>query len=257
MRTLPDDPTLASLTPSQRQAIGQAWLGRSASEAGAAENFRLIVRSLREAGADAALVEMAERSIADELEHAELCRQVASRYLAREAPLPEARKARYPTFDGASPELVALLHLVLNCCFNETSATAYLGLCLSQAHGPLVHAALREMLSDDIDHARLGWAVLSSTLAANPALAPVLSGYVLPLTKMNFRTWRVGETPMHEEPAHGCPTGAEVARSIVESMDELVLPGLERAGLDVTVARAWIAADTASRARLGMVAQAT
>jgi len=250
MRLLPDDPTITSLAPLERRAIGLAWLGRSASEGGAAQNFRLIADSLRDAGAAPALIELAKRAMQDEIQHAELCRQVAVRYLGCDVALPEARKASYPRFEGATPELVALLHVMLNCCFNETSATAYLGMSLEQARGQLVRSALRELLSDDIDHARLGWGVLESTLQASPALAPILSRYLLPLTRMNFRTWRVGEKPMHENPAHGCPLGSDVARNLIEAMEGLVFPGLERVGLDTTRARAWILADTASRARL-------
>jgi hypothetical protein len=240
MRDLPDDASIEALDAASRLAAAEAWLGRSASEGGAAENFRMIARSLREANAAPALIDIATSAVDDEIEHAEICRRVASRYLGKEAPSVPPRTASYPEFAGAPAPLAALLHVMLNCCFNETTATAYLQLCMRDAKGPLVRAALREFLSDDVGHARLGWSVLSSTLGANPTLAPVISRYLKALTQMNLRTWHVGQRPMYEGPAHGCPLGADVAVTVLDAMRTLVFPGLAGVGLDVTEASAFL-----------------
>jgi hypothetical protein len=234
------DVAIEALSVDDRSLIGAAWTGRSASEGGAAENFRLISRCLRDARAADELIAVAEASVADELRHATLCLEVASVYLDRALALPPPIVHAPPTFDRAPAQLVPLLHLVGNCCYNETTATAYLEMCMRAATGPIVRAALRELLSDDVDHARLGWSSLASTLTTTPSLAPLLSTYVLPLAKLNLRTWQVGRGKLDAFPAHGCPSRADVDATVIESLRTLILPGLERAGLDVNAARTWL-----------------
>jgi hypothetical protein len=241
MLALPHDPAIETLDPVRRARVASVWAARSAAEEGAAENFRLIARSFREAGAGQELVTIADRSIEDEIGHAALCRKVATAYAGHDVVPPPPASARFPTFAGATPELVALLHTVGNCCFNETIACAFLELCLQGARGPMVCAALRQLLSDDVDHARLGWSCLTSTLAREPSLAAPLSELVLQFAKMNLRMWSRSTGEEIVDPEHGCPALADVNAAVSEAFHELILPGLARAGVDVTATRSWLA----------------
>ena len=67
-----------------------------------------------------------------------------------------------PRFGDAPPEANRLLHAVLNCCVNETIASAHLRATLKAAVSPLVREVIRLLLADEIDHARVGWAHLAS-----------------------------------------------------------------------------------------------
>ena len=49
---------------------------------------------------------------------------------------------------------------------NETTAGVFLEVCLAHAEGALAKAALSELLSDEIDHGRIGWAHLAAVDAA-------------------------------------------------------------------------------------------
>jgi hypothetical protein len=107
-------------------------------------------------------VALADRAIDDETRHEELSRVVASRFAGKELPLPAPLKLEVPEHRGASPELRDTLHIVGQCVFNETTAGAYLETSLALAKGELARCALRELLSDEIDHGRIGWAHLAS-----------------------------------------------------------------------------------------------
>jgi hypothetical protein len=240
MRALPADPEIENLDPDVRARVAALWRSRADSELGAAETFRRIARALEELDADPALIALATRGVQDELGHAELCHEVAARYAGASPPAPAARPHAYPEFTGP-PAVRALLLVIANCCFNETTATAYLQLCQRDAEGPLVREVLRRLLADDVDHARLGWSFLASNLAATPALAPVLSAQLASLLAMNFNTWHHGKALLGEAPRHGCPTRADVDAMIIDVSRELILPGFDRAGLDISAARAWLA----------------
>src|SRR5204863_1917294 len=139
--------------------------GRAASEGVVSESFRVMAASLAALHAPDELVALAARGIDDELRHAELCHHVASRVagqaLEPPAPLPFALPAI-----NAPEELRHSLYVLGHCALNETTASAYLRIALADASGALAHAALRELLSDEIDHSRLGWAHLATLPAA-------------------------------------------------------------------------------------------
>src|SRR4051812_22072839 len=63
--------------------------------------------------------------------------------------------------------------------------------CLAHARGPLVLSALRELLSDEIDHGRIGWAHLA---ALDRSTRNEVSRWLLPMTYLNPRLWQK-ETP--------------------------------------------------------------
>jgi hypothetical protein len=86
----PDDDSLAELSPMQRVTLADVWLGRAASERRVSDSFVVVRDALASLGAAEDLVDLATRAIDDEMRHAELSREVASRY-AR-APLDTLRE---------------------------------------------------------------------------------------------------------------------------------------------------------------------
>jgi hypothetical protein len=229
MRPLADDDlTIARLSDGERRAVAEVWAGRAAAERTAAESFAVIGDDLAAVGAPAELIALARRAVDDELRHAELCRRVASAYRGAPLPPPAPLPLRVPVHAGAAPEVRRALHVVGMCCLNETTGSAFLEACLAEAHAPLARAALRALLSDEIDHARIGWGFLSSAASLRPAIA----AWVPSLLEGNRRAWRERlRTGGGALAAHGCPTAARVDAALEGAERDLILPGLRRAGL--------------------------
>ncbi|MFO0628214.1 MAG: hypothetical protein U0325_21755 [Polyangiales bacterium] len=240
-RALPDDPSLAALPRDTRDVLARLWQCQAATEHRVATSFERVHAALRARGADAGLVDVSARAVDDEFRHAALCLDVASRYAGRAlgapATLPHAAPAHADAAAGLRPALVVLGQ----CALNETFAAAYLDACLEGATHPLARAALAELLSDEVDHARIGWA-FAATL--DDETRGGVQEWLLPLAIANLRMWQQLSLP--EDPAgalvpHGVPTPARVRRALLEALEALVIPGFARNGFEVRGLGAWLA----------------
>jgi hypothetical protein len=240
-RPLPDrDAELDALCDADRAELGAIWLSRAASERRVGDAFAVIAGDLVELDAPVELVALARRSVDDELRHAELARFVASRCAGRELDAPAPLTLVVPGHPGAPARVVAALHVVGHCVFNETFASAYLETSLELARAPLSRAALRALLSDEIDHARIGWALLAALRSEERrALAPWLPSLLF----SNLAEWRAAERPGSARPVldqHGIPSRSAVEQALLGAARELILPGLERLGFETRALAAWI-----------------
>ena len=242
-RPLPDDDlTTLAVDDETRATIVRMWMGRSAAERRAGDSFIVVRDALEAMGADVDSIALADRAIDDEVRHAEICRVVASRFAGRELEEPERLILDVPKHVGASPELRRSLHVFGQCALNETTASAFLETCLAQSTVPLPHAALRELLSDEIDHARIGWAHLASL--DGPSRAAV-TPWLLPMMSANLAMWRESGAPPKPSALLsecGVPSKAAIDGAVLGALRDLVIPGLEQLGYDVRKARAWAAA---------------
>ena len=241
-RPLPErDPSIDALAPDDRHAIAAVWLHRAAMERRVADAFEVIHGALRRRSASAALVALAERAIDDEYRHAELSRVVASRFAGTELSPPKRLSLVLPKHAGASPELRDTLFVVGQCVLNETTASAFLEVCLTHARGALARAALRELLSDEIDHGRIGWAHLASL--PESARAEV-ARWLLPMAYLNLRTWREHspDDPRHRDAwtLHGAPPADVTHAALVDALKTLIVPGLEELRMPTDALRAWL-----------------
>jgi hypothetical protein len=166
---------------------------------------------------------------------------VASRFAGKELQLPKRLPLEVPAHKGASPELRDTLHIVGQCVFNETTASAYLECSLEHAtDGTLAKSALRELLSDEIDHGRIGWAHLGSLdVKARAEVAPWLHAMAF----TNLKEWR-RETPYdatHTEAMtkQGVPPAKVVHEALVDALRTLIIPGFEQLQMDVSALKKW------------------
>ena len=241
-RPMPDeDPRLDALPRATRETLAAVWQVRAAMERRVADSFQVIEDALRARGANDALVGLAHRAIDDEHRHAELSRRVASRYAARPLRAPERLPLTVPRLEGASPSVRHTLHVIGQCIFNETTAAAYLELSLHHATGTTAQWGLRELLADEVDHGRIGWAHLASLpIVERRALSP----WLLPLAFLNLRAWRretVDESftdPVFAE--HGAPSAHDVEATLSAALDDLILRGFAQLELDTSELRAWL-----------------
>ncbi|HEY3497608.1 MAG TPA: hypothetical protein VGK73_23080 [Polyangiaceae bacterium] len=243
-RPLPErDPAIAALPARARRRLAEIWLYRAAMERRVADSFQVIRGALERRGASGELLALAARAVDDEYRHTELSRVVASRFEGHELALPERLPLELPSHASASPELRDTLHVVGQCVLNETTAGAYLEVCLTHASGALARAALQELLSDEIDHGRIGWAHLASVDSATRA---AVGPWILPMAYLNLRSW-MGQTPDDPEQsdvlgAHGAPPASAIRAALRQVIGDLVVPGLEELGMNATPLARWLAA---------------
>ncbi len=241
-RPLPvHDAEIDRLPEEQRSELAQIWLGRAASERRVADAFIVIRDALKNLGDKAGLCVLASRAVDDEYRHAELSRQVASRFAGQELAAPPRLTLVVPEHPGASPRILHTLHILGHCAMNETFASAFLEASLLHAKGALARAALRALFSDEIDHARLGWAHLAG-LSADERCE--LSPWLLALVRANLKMWRVTARPYPTDPvlhAHGAPPAEAVERALLDAIHLLIIPGLAHFGFPTQPIHDWLA----------------
>jgi len=235
------DAELDALDDLQRAELVAVWLGRAASERRVADAFEVIRNALVDLSAPSELVALATRGVDDEYRHEELSRQVASRFAGRELDAPPRLTLVVPEHPGADGELLHTLHVLGHCAMNETFASAFLETSLEFTQAPLARVAVQELLSDEIDHARLGWAHLGSL---DEARRSAVGRWVPAMLRANLRMWRNTPRPYPTDPTvhrHGAPPAAAVEAALQGAIADLIIPGLEHFGLPTAPIRAWLA----------------
>ena len=135
-----------------------------------------------------------------------------------------------------------MLHVVGQCALNETFATAVLEASLAEAKGELAQAALRELLADEVEHARIGWTLIGSLSEGNRrAIEP----WLFALIHGSVHTWR--STPRSYPTddrlvAHGAITLSLLDRALLAGLRDMIVPGFEHLGFNLEKVHAWIAA---------------
>ncbi len=239
---LPDDPSIDALDADLRERLGEHWAARATAELRVASIFSYVAAGLLEWGADAAVLHIASRAVSDEVRHAEICRRVAERYYGHPVDWPAPGRGSMPNLARAPGKLRATLHAVAMGCVNETIASAWLETSLHDATSPLVRAALRELMADDIHHARLGWAHLASAFVG-PDTRRELGTWLPALLDAAARPWiRTSPGKIAEGcVTHGVPSD-ETTRAVVrDTLNAVVLPGFESLGVPVATGREWCA----------------
>jgi hypothetical protein len=226
------DPTIAALTAAERRVAIAVWHGRAEAELRASGSFSHLAVELADAGAPAELVALARRAIADELRHSMLCWHVACAFAGAGLPAPRRLPVTIPALAGASESMRRVMHVVGMCCLNETTGSAFLEVCREGARGPLVCAALHELLTDEIDHARLGWAFVA-TLSLE--VRAELAAWLPALVAANLGEWRQRPHRIITDAlvAQGCPRWDDVDAAVVAAIDDLFVPGFERLGMSL------------------------
>ena len=242
-RRLPlDDASVDALDERTRRRLGVQWASRATAELRVASIFASISRDLLVAGADPAVLRIVTRAVSDEVRHAEICRLLAARYLAREVPWPPPGAVPMPELAKAPDAVRPTLHVVAMGCINETIATAWLEVSRDAATAQLPRAALRELIADDVHHARMGWAHLASPQVPASARKAV-AAWLDTLLEAAAAPWlRPSKDTIAEGlPEHGVPSLVTTRAVVRETLREVVLPGLEQVGVSAARGRAWYA----------------
>jgi hypothetical protein len=234
-----DDPSVDALDATTRARVAKLWRSRATAELRVASIFAVLSRELLEFGADPAVIRIATRAVSDEVRHADICRALAERYEGAPVAFPPPGPVPMPSLARAPAPLRPTLHAVAMGCVNETVASAWLEASFAQTTVPLARAAIRELMADDVHHARMGWAHIGSSHVTKAMRAEV-SAWLPRLLAAVVGPW-LRDAPTYGEgvPAHGMPSEETTRKVVVRALHEIVLPGLESLGVDARAGRAW------------------
>ncbi|MGO9838684.1 MAG: hypothetical protein ACLP1X_31280 [Polyangiaceae bacterium] len=243
-RSIPWESFDASALPSDaRSVVGDTWRERMKQEHLAVGAFALLAQELGEDGCDPVVLSLVTRAANDEVRHTEVCRRMAVAFLGdAEVPARLHGFPKVPRHPQSSREERVLLHVVEMCCLSETITGVYFTEMLGRATQPTARAALESLLRDEIDHGRVGWAYLS-TRARDARMDGLAAALPALLERTVGRALRQADRSLEDDAAmesYGWLGRATALATVRRALREVIVPGFETLGVDLSVARSTI-----------------
>jgi hypothetical protein len=232
----------SALSESERALVAETWTFRAHAERSASLRFERLARELRQAGAPSVVIDLAETAVTDEIRHAGLCDSLAQAY-SHEGSVHECDPAAPAPLGppGLGEHDRLLFEVVAFCCFTETLNTAMLVETLKGVREPQIRAAVQEILRDEVQHSRLGWAHLAAMRAQDRG------DFLSETLPYMFETADVAaiftEDLRREDPRlafYGELCQAQRVGIFHAAMRDVVFPGLEAQGVRTEAGRAWL-----------------
>ena len=226
------------LPASLRQLIGEAWASRTQVEEISAVQFHRLAADLAALQAPLRLIEVATRASGEELHHREFCADLALAYGVDLGPLATAP----PLAPPGMPLFEACLYAaVAHCCVAETESMATLTELVREAGPKEVRSALQIIARDEVEHAQLGWATVTwaSRERSLSFLDRSLPAMLAPGAGPLFREVAAGADDQRLL-QHGVLPVTRKREVFIAALQEILLPGLTRVGIDGASARSWL-----------------
>lgn len=237
----PDLSALPALTEEERQTAIRTWRGRMVNEHLSAQVWASLVPQLMRAAVPPELLPALPAAAADELRHAEQCAGVvlalggqAVAALPAIEPLPE--HADVGALEGALRNVISVG------CMSETIAVSIIRAEQAELEGGPLGDVLGTILADEVKHARFGWTVLGVLAPRLDAAARARLDAYLVDAFVHQVTYEVPKLPVvagrRPELAEAGVCDGGFARDLfVDTIESVIVPGLEQAGL--AAAAAW------------------
>jgi hypothetical protein len=245
---LPAVPSIPHLAASARAT----WHGRMVNEYSSGRVFDQLADQLDARGVGEGYVTECRGFAGEERTHGALCGAVVEALggqavgaIRVEGELPE------------HPDAGALAGVVRNVlsvsCLSETVAVSLIGAERLEMPEGSLSELLTRIWADEIGHARFGWKLVASLLAAMNAAERAQVNAYLPVAFAHLERHELAHLPVGAQPppegaALGLCSGADARRLFYATVHEVIVPGLEAMGLDA--AGAW-------RRRSGQLADAS
>ena len=247
---LPPEPVL---TPADRAAAIETWRGRMINEHISARIFAGLIPQMMAAEVDPSAQAEVAKMIGEELRHGVQCAAVVHALGGQAcADLPELLPV--PEHTEVSPLEGFIRNLLSIACLSETVAVALIGrerLGTKASGGPAgpecIEAILKQILADEVGHARFGWRLLDALgPRMDDAMRERLGDYLITAFAhlRDHELHHLPETapPSPEAEALGVCHGLEARRLFYDTVASVIIPVLERRGLPG--AAAWEAAQS-------------
>ena len=231
---------LSILSEEAKRSIGQLWRKRARFEQEAAARFIQLGERLASAEAHPEVIRMTQEAGADEARHAVLCNELVVRFGL------EPTRTMSFELDEIAPAGLDLRHRVLYevialSCITETLSTALISELVARAVDPVVKSHMQEILKDEVRHARIGWAHLS---AEHQRGGIKTLGELIPaMLKDTVHEELFSDVPESRHAqilmGYGSLNRTERRRVIGATLEQVIFPGLERFGIDVTAGWSW------------------
>ena len=218
---------METLTAEQRACVGAYWWQRAQGELTSWVGFQHVLADLRAEHAVDSVLALAERAVGDELQHAQFCREWATRFGHPGGEL-APRGERPIAFRGATEAENRLLRIVL-CCMNETVGCVVLRHVRPVLALPELRELNRRHMADELQHSRVGWGHLATI---GDEQRERLRAWVPALLRLLKSTWCEGSELAREELVpYGYFTRRLLTAAHDEAVSELILPGLNHLSL--------------------------
>ena len=236
------DPEIDGTPPEQRARLAAIWQKRGGLELRVAASFSTLSVELLEHGAEQVVYEGVAQAIRDEVHHAQISIELAAKYRGGGPQWPAPEPTHVPPFAPTKGALHATLYIIAMCCINETMACAVLETAAAQAKSPLARAAFMTILSDEIEHARVGWAHLASSYVT-PEMKRVLPAWLRRLHGAKLTELLDGEGPLlpgEDFDSHGILKRARLHEVVYATLVDVMFPGFRQADIDTGPTEEWV-----------------
>jgi hypothetical protein len=231
------------LPPAVRRVVADAWLLRYVIEMESELRFQALAPRLAASAALEDLVERAKRASSDERRHAAECALYVEAYGGDVSQVAVPQAAREFAPQGLGPLERLTYEMVTTCCIAETQSAGNLVTLYNATPPEPMLTSLRALSRDEVTHSQLGWAFLEwvrsrmNIAFLAPLLPQMLNG--------GGRRKLVQPAPQPErnDPrllSHGVLPHATRQEVFVSTLEDVVFPGFERAGVDTAPSRAWL-----------------
>jgi hypothetical protein len=211
-------------------------------ERDAALRFERLASEIAAFDAGSPVPALMRKAAGDERRHEALCAGLAGSSMGTQG---ETRLA--PRSFG--PRAAALYDTVAACCIAETESVATVTSLLAADAEPRVRAVLHEIARDEVAHAQMGWAHLAREAAAIDVT--FLSGFIPAMLAGTAGDLFTAAGPGQDLLRFGVLPASRKREIFVQTLREVVFPGLEQCGLSARPACEWLEANLTSTAVAG------
>ncbi|MEM7156928.1 MAG: ferritin-like domain-containing protein [Myxococcota bacterium] len=218
-----------------RAELARLWAFRCQSEHEARARFAWLEPRLAKHDAPKSVVDTATRAVEDEARHRGSCETMAKRF-GHQGPTHRAHGLPQWGPTELTERQRTLYTAVTMGCVIESMNVTLLGETLRVAQDEQTLRVVREIMRDEVQHARLGWAYLAAVADDADFLGPLLPRILAAAAGSELSE----EAPEYlAVPSHGLLPANELRRLFYVTLQDVVLPGLSLHGIDVSAAERW------------------
>jgi hypothetical protein len=233
-------PQVADLPELREMAIG-TWRGRMINEHSSARVFEGLALQFRAAGV-LDLVDEVHGFASEERRHGVLCGAVVEA-LGGEAVAQIPDGEPYPDHaDARSPLEAALRNMLSICCLSETVAVSLIGAERIEMPDGELRELLTKIYADEVGHSRFGWRTLGRLAPSLDAAMKDRLGDYLEVAFDHLVEHELAHLPEASQPpaegvALGLCSGSDARKLFFDTIEQVIVPGLEVHG--IPAGRAW------------------